>query len=634
MKRRFPGDQNGPRGHAPVVTGASLRPHDPRFPGRGGNGPPPPQMHRGPPPGRFAGRGGPRAPGGFMPGRGSPGPGMGGRGPPNMGGRGPPHGMHGRGPPMRDPMGRGMPPPPMGGRGNMGRGRMGGRGPMPGRPPPPMGRGNLGGGPPMPPGMPHHIPPPPPRGLPPPPMRGPLHQQPPRPHGGPPPGIPPPPIRPGFPGHHPQAGPATNVNSMLRPAFNSQSLSQPPPTSRVALNPQSRFQANVQQPHSGRPPQVTTAYPSVAVAAAATTNQSNHVAPTSHAQNAASAPIAPYSKEQIESAWKEYDGPNGVKYYHNPIINESTYIKPEALTRKDAATKAATNGRAAKWKQYEDASTGKKYYSNGVTTTWEKPAGFQSDADATAEDSEQPAKKKKKTASKKESEFANKAEATAAFKGLLLAKGIAPNLKWNEVVKLCSADSRWAVCEDALSVGERRQALAEYQTKRANELRDQERQERIRAKEAFGQLLTEVLPTVTSFSAWSSRFPDVRGSLSKDDRFYAVEDEGTRESLFLDFCEEFRKRDERKKRSRKREAQDSFLAFLGEKEEMGSLSFASTWYVCLLMMNEYGDFIRSYISSQGILLYHLWMRTVRRILAWRRQQLCLIQTDNYILPTL
>jgi pre-mRNA-processing factor 40 len=160
---------------------------------------------------------------------------------------------------------------------------------------------------------------------------------------------------------------------------------------------------------------------------------------------------------------------------------------------------------------------------------------------------------------------------------LLLAKGIAPTLKWNEVVKFCSSDSRWEACKDVLSVGERRQALAEYQTKRANELRNQERQEKIRAKDAFGQLLTDVLPSVSGFSAWSSRFAEIRSSLAKDDRFHAVAEEGTRESLFLDFCEEFRKRDERKKRSKKREAQEAFQSVLAEKEEAGDLTFASTW---------------------------------------------------------
>lgn len=234
------------------------------------------------------------------------------------------------------------------------------------------------------------------------------------------------------------------------------------------------------------------------------------------------------------------------------------------------------------WTEYTDAASGRKYYSNGVTTTWDRPAEVEvvsSAAQAVGSDEENaPKRKKRKKAAEEEevTEFNNSAEATAAFKGLLLAKGVQPTTKWNEVVKMCSSDSRWEACE-VLTLGERKQALAEYQTKRANELRTLERQERMRAKEAFTQLLTEKLPSVEEFSAASSDFADMRSILAKDDRFYAVEKEETRKSLFLDFCEEVRKSDERRKRSKKREAKDEFLAFLKEREEEGTLTFASTW---------------------------------------------------------
>jgi pre-mRNA-processing factor 40 len=160
---------------------------------------------------------------------------------------------------------------------------------------------------------------------------------------------------------------------------------------------------------------------------------------------------------------------------------------------------------------------------------------------------------------------------------MLLAKDVGPTLKWNEVSKICSGDARWEACEDALTAGERKQALAEYQTRRANEIREQERQERSRAKVAFAQMLASVLPAMPAFSCWTSRFSDVRSVLAKDDRFHSVADEGTRESLFLDYCEESRKREERRKRSKRSDAQDAFLSFLQEKEDCGEISYASTW---------------------------------------------------------
>mmetsp|Transcript_12989 Transcript_12989/g.24712 ORF Transcript_12989/g.24712 Transcript_12989/m.24712 type:complete len:513 (-) Transcript_12989:694-2232(-) len=179
--------------------------------------------------------------------------------------------------------------------------------------------------------------------------------------------------------------------------------------------------------------------------------------------------------------------------------------------------------------------------------------------------------------------YNSKTEAIAAFKGLLLAKDIAPTTKWNDVVRICADDARWEACT---TLGERKQALAEYQTKRANELRDVKRQEKVRAKEAYQRLLNDMLPTAKGFTPGTSRFMDVRDSLAKDDRFYAVDDETAREELFYDFVEELRKREERTKRNKKREAKEAFLAFLKVREEDGKLTFASTWPSFLSSLDE------------------------------------------------
>jgi pre-mRNA-processing factor 40 len=279
------------------------------------------------------------------------------------------------------------------------------------------------------------------------------------------------------------------------------------------------------------------------------------------------------SKQEIDKAWTEHTAPNNIKYYYNAITKESTYSKPEALVLASGGPSPTDT-----WVEYTDVTSGKKYYSNGVTTTWESPETFISHPEKVTlhpPEEEEPPQKKKKV-SQKSIQFSSKAEAIAAFKGLLLAKDIQPTTKWNDVVKLCSPDPRWEACE-VLTQGERKQALAEYQTKRANELRDSERQERVRAKEAFSGLLSEMLSNIESFNPATSRFADLRSLLSKDDRFHAVHDEATRESLFLEFCEEVRKRDERKKRNKRREAKESFLGFLREQEESGVLTFASTW---------------------------------------------------------
>jgi pre-mRNA-processing factor 40 len=305
-----------------------------------------------------------------------------------------------------------------------------------------------------------------------------------------------------------------------------------------------------------------------------------------------------HTRDQIDKEWTEHKAPSGMSYYYNSLTKESTFQRPPALATEVPiqAPSAQTQQPTEKvWVEYTDPSTGKKYYSDGQTTSWNKPEGFGAAgtihhstlvhstkaepevAETTDSTSVDKKKKRANNSAKRETPFLSKAEATAAFKGMLLAKGIAPNLKWHEVVKLCSSDKRWDDCEDSLTLGERKQALAEYQTKRANELRTMERQERIRAKEAFQQLLTAVLPSSPSFHASTSRFSDIRDVLSKDDRFYAVQDEDIRESLFLDFCEEVRKREDRNRNNKKRECKDAFLAFLREQEEQNILTFASTW---------------------------------------------------------
>lgn len=313
-----------------------------------------------------------------------------------------------------------------------------------------------------------------------------------------------------------------------------------------------------------------------------------------------------YSKEQIDQAWTEHTAPNSMKYFHNPILHESTYSMPAVLAAKAEQASSTTTGHiqavvSQTWIEYNDPTTGKTYYSNGISTTWEKPDGFGSSSENTRttnpNDEDEPPTKRKKSVAKRETSFSSKSEAQSAFKGLLLAKGITPTNKWNEVMKSCSADSRWDACE-ILSLGERKQALAEYQTKRASELKNLDREERKRAKDAFVDLLAEVLSSITTFNAFTSRLSDMRDTLSKDDRFYAVEEEGIRESLFLEFCEEMRKREERKKRNKKRDMKEAFFSVLKDHEESAKLTFASTWSSFLSSLNEVELNDPRFLSSQ------------------------------------
>ncbi|GKY99977.1 hypothetical protein MPSEU_000951300 [Mayamaea pseudoterrestris] len=312
-------------------------------------------------------------------------------------------------------------------------------------------------------------------------------------------------------------------------------------------------------------------------------------------------PRPQYTQAHIDAAWKLYtDQTTGRAYYTNALISKSQFEKPECLVlseqqqMKQAATSVAS---ATAWKEYKDVTTGKTYYSNGTITTWEKPQELMqcvatSDS-SDKKDVQQPdaASSTKKRARKQsptpsDIDFGSKEEAISTFKGLLLVKDVGPALKWQEVAKLCQTDRRWEACLAALSMGECKQALAEYQTKRANELRDMERKERARAKTVFMELLTSVVPTLPSFSAHSSRFGDFRDALIKDERFHAVDEERIRENLFADFCEEFQKREERHRINKKRLAQEHFLAFLAEKAESDMLQYSTTWTSFLSSLQE------------------------------------------------
>lgn len=327
----------------------------------------------------------------------------------------------------------------------------------------------------------------------------------------------------------------------------------------------------------------------------------------------AAVPQRPTNPNDIVTNWSIHKGTNGVDFYHNSVTGESTFTRPSCLgpgpvTATDGASTTAVGGTKRSWTQHTDPATGRVFYYDGTATTWEKPEGFQEDASVEESDKDEqpPSKKRKKKKEESPVLYNNKAEAIAAFKGLLLAKDILPTMKWNEVVKICSSDQRWEACS---TLGERKQALAEYQTKRANELREEKRQEKVRAKDAFMKLLTDVLPTVRAFDASNNTsFHEIRDYLSKDDRFHAVEEEDDREELYLDFVEEIRKRDERLKRTRKREAKDAFLAFLKGKEESGTLTYTSTWqtFVSSLDDNETIDsrfVVSPHMSDQERQLY-------------------------------
>jgi pre-mRNA-processing factor 40 len=295
-----------------------------------------------------------------------------------------------------------------------------------------------------------------------------------------------------------------------------------------------------------------------------------------------------YTNREINASWMEQAAHNGTQYYYSPLSNEGAYTRPDSFTATpnsilSPAAAGSNKTFSAVWKEYIDILSGKTYYSNGLTTQWTRPeemSGFPGSADAAPKeerfDDAVPIKKRKRD--EEQVQYESKEEATMGFTEFLVSNNVGTNLKWSEVSKMFSGDDRWEAIGKHLSTGERRQALAEYQTKRQNELKNQERQERQKAKDNFTRMLAEVLPTMTAFSAWSSKWSDVRQVLSPDNRFKSIEDESSRETLFVEFCEDFRKREGRRRRALKREAEVAYVSFLKDRRKTGQLSLSTTYH--------------------------------------------------------
>ncbi|KAL7509519.1 hypothetical protein ACHAXN_006500 [Cyclotella atomus] len=479
-------------------------------------------------------------------------------------------------------------------------------------PPPHMRHGNRGMRPP---------PPPPPR-------RAGFHQEPmmQRHHGGPPPprqghsGFlpppppppPPPPGRRGFPNQPP-------------PPLAYQHQQQQRPMQPIGTQPQRPLHAAppimppMQPQHQLVPPPI--AQPQFAVQSVNVPQPANMAMapPIQRVVQPAAPPAA--------QGWTQH-AHEGRVFYYNSITKQSTYDRPACLANSNTAANAliATNSKSAiaantaatasnisantinnsnaasKWKEYTDPSSGKKYYSDGVTTTWIRPAELGPEKIAAASPTtaasatnintatNDPAKKDKRKRDPQcnntsTAPYSSKSEATAAFKGLLLAKAISPHQKYQEVSKLCSYDSRWNALQ---TIGERKQALAEYQTKRNNELKEMKRVEIQRGKEAFHRLLSDTIvelnnsnndttTIISSLDANNIRYEQYRDKLSIDSRFHAIEHEELRITLFYEYIEESQKRIQHNKRLKLRQAKESFVKLLQRYQELGKVSRSSTY---------------------------------------------------------
>ncbi|XP_066287093.1 pre-mRNA-processing factor 40 homolog B-like isoform X2 [Branchiostoma lanceolatum] len=110
---------------------------------------------------------------------------------------------------------------------------------------------------------------------------------------------------------------------------------------------------------------------------------------------------------------------------------------------------------------------------------------------------------------KKEYVYANKAEATAAFKALLKEKGVASNATWEQAMKMIVNDPRYGALK---KLNEKKQAFNAYKTQRAKEEKEEERQRAKEAKEKLQEFLEghERMTSTTKYRKAESMFCDLQ----------------------------------------------------------------------------------------------------------------------------
>jgi hypothetical protein len=168
--------------------------------------------------------------------------------------------------------------------------------------------------------------------------------------------------------------------------------------------------------------------------------------------------------------------------------------------------------------------------------------------------------------------FASLAEATTAFKTLLFDKDISAILKFKDVQDMCQDEPRWNALK---TVGERKQALAEYQTHRMKLDREEQKAKSRKNRDAFFLLLAETTQIDSRM-----RYRDCVNLISGDSRYLAIEDNRQREDYFREFVDELEKKEKLDLAKAKTEATSRFESLLKQLHAEGKITRKSLWVDC------------------------------------------------------
>ncbi|CAI5734589.1 unnamed protein product [Peronospora destructor] len=324
------------------------------------------------------------------------------------------------------------------------------------------------------------------------------------------------------------------------------------------------------------------------------------------------------------AGWNDFRARQGTPYYYNAAVMERN---------------------PPKWMEYKDEATGAFYYFNTVTkeTVWDQPEEFRmqkareqvakmtSDALQTTsfsmttqvqtpvqltQDSEQgksdaltekeeeenqeemnkrqevqdKARKKRKEEQEREqaATFENMlvAERLAAFKQFLEDKQITPTLKWGDAQRLIGKDSsmhsdpRWKFALN--TVGEKKQAFAEYCTQAKNRATIEKRRLVKKSREQFTELLGLFESTLAPPSRrWQVSWEELAASnnfyaLRNDPRWSAVEEIRERQQLFATFMQDL-ERNQKARLAKQRDAMHrTFTELLRQRVDSKQLEFGGS----------------------------------------------------------
>lgn len=165
--------------------------------------------------------------------------------------------------------------------------------------------------------------------------------------------------------------------------------------------------------------------------------------------------------------------------------------------------------------------------------------------------------------------YPNAEAALEAFRALLDEFHVTSTMKFKEVQDLCSQDPRWNACK---TTGERKQNLAEYQTKKMKQEKEAKKVLARRARDNFFLLLAEC-SAIDSATRWREAAP----LLENDKRFKEVESAYDREDYFNEFVAELKKRERAEKEDLKKEIVHEFQSLLQSLVEKGQVTHLTVW---------------------------------------------------------